>query len=576
MRLSVLQARADQDFPNAAKSGDDAVAHRLPNATPMSDALVNQISTSVNAVSDSVRKALGSDLDALRATLDERIKAFEASITHTNAVFDHAVHEIRDIAAAEAARAADQARLEAEQAAQRNLEAARQQAQEEATAQRAGFETARAALEAQLAAARAQCADTSSALAEAQHEIGAGRRAWADQNAQLDEADRRIRALEDDHAQWTLGRQVAEAHLEEERQRRKTIAVQLETLQEELHLAKAEARSCRLEVQQLRHRLQRLEPGTVLGGTSAETPLLAGADDRGAMLENLRDGLKAVGNAATADAVLTSLLESLSEHFLAVALFAMAPGGLTRWRSLGADAARFGVISPTGDSPIARAARDRTVVLAQASVRDGLAASGDRLVRAAAIPVLASDRVIAVVYVEHPYERVNTDVALFTTLAEVLTDRVNQRLQRAPALTRVPPAPDRLLGPAPEADAPSDRESPRYVLARQARRVPIHDGVTVLLNGVASALVDLSTLGAQVVSPAVVYPNRSVRVVLPLDEGDLSCKARIVWARVDSQEDAAVRYRAGLEFTEADKATVQLFVARHGAAHMAPAPSTMH
>jgi hypothetical protein len=114
------------------------------------------------------------------------------------------------------------------------------------------------------------------------------------------------------------------------------------------------------------------------------------------------------------------------------------------------------------------------------------------------------------------------------------------------------------------------------VLARQARRVPIHDGVSVLLNGVASALVDLSTLGAQVVSPSAVYPNRSVRIVLPLDEGDLSCLARIVWARIEPEQDAVVRYRAGLEFTEADKEAVQRFVTRHGTLHMSPAPSTMH
>ena len=309
-------------------------------------------------------------------------------------------------------------------------------------------------------------------------------------------------------------------------------------------------------MQQLRHRLQRFETSPSLRGTGAETPLYQGADDRGAMLDNLRSGLKAVGSAATAEAVLTSLLESLNEHFAAVALFAMAPGGLTRWRSLGADAAQFGVISPTSDSPIARAPPGSNCRPGSGDRAGWAAGSGNRVVRAAAIPVLATDRVIAVVYVEHPYERVDSDVALFTTLAEVLTDRVNQRLQRAPALVpRVPQ--ERLLGPAPEANAPAtDRESPRYVLARQARRVMI-DGVTVLVNGVATSLVDLSTLGAQVVSPTVVYPNQSVRVVLPLDEGDLSCKARIVWARVDPQEDAAVRYRAGLEFTEADKESVQ-------------------
>lgn len=533
------------------------------------DGLVQQISTSVNAASDSVRKALGTDLNTLRAAIDERVKAFEATITQTNAVFEQAVRELREIANAEATRAAGQARQEAEQTAQRALEAARQEAQEQAAAQRTAFEAARAALDAQLSAAQTQNTETSAALAEAQQEIGAARRAWADQGAQLDEAHQRIRGLEEDQAQWTLGRQVAEAHLEEERQRRKTVAVQLETIQEELHLAKAEVRSSRLESQQLRERLHRLERNI---DPNARASALAGTDDRTTMLESLRSSLKALGNAATADAVLASLLESLNEHFVAVAIFAMAPAGLTRWRSVGIDAAQLGIVSPGSESPIARAARDRTIVVAEATVRDQKA---NGMLRVAAIPVIAGDRVIAVVYIEHPRERTEGDAAVFTTLAEVLTDRVNQRLQRAPALTRV--AGDRTLGPAPETNEPApERESPRYVLARQARRVPINDGVTVLLNGVASALVDLSTLGAQVVSPSAVYPNRAVRVVLPFDEGDLSCKARIVWARIEPQQDAPVRYRAGLEFTEADKTAVEQFVTRHGTLRMAPAPSTMH
>ena len=110
---------------------------RLP--TPMSDdGLVQQINKSVIAASDSVRKALSTDLDALRATIDERVKAFETTIAQTNAVFEQAVHELRDIAGAEAARAAGEARLAAEQAGQRELEAARLQAQEEASVQRVG------------------------------------------------------------------------------------------------------------------------------------------------------------------------------------------------------------------------------------------------------------------------------------------------------------------------------------------------------------------------------------------------------------------------------------------------------
>ena len=217
----------------------------------------------------------------------------------------------------------------------------------------------------------------------------------------------------------------------------------------------------------------------------------------------------------------------------------------------------------TSDSLVARAFRDRVLVVAHAVEADGTSVSGEMVARAAAVPVLADERAIGVAYLEHPADRSDADVAVFTKLAEVLTERVNHRLQRAPSIDRVPP--DRWLGPAADANAPpAENESSRYVLARQVRRVPIHDGVTVLVNGVASALVDLSTLGAQVVSPNAVYPNRSVRIVLPRDEGDLSCKARIVGARVERQQDDAdaVRYRAGLEFTEADKTAVQSFVSR--------------
>jgi hypothetical protein len=537
----------------------------------------NQAKASLRAVSDNLRKALGEDLDALRAAMDERAKALDATIAHTDTLLDQVVRELSEAADAEADRAARQARTEAEQVAQQTLDAVRLHAQEELAAQCARLEAARATLEAQLAAAQARQAETASALADAQHEIEAARRAWADQGSRLDETHRRIRELEEDHAQWTLARQVAEAHLEEERQRRKTIAVQLESLQEELRLARAEAKSFQLEAQHLGERIHRLATTTVRE-SNGQSPS-PGTDVRGAMLDNLRNALNALADAQTADAILASLLESLSGHFVTVALYVVGPGGLTRWRSLGADrdeAAQFATIPLDSDFVAARAVRDQAVLIDHAVAWNRAVNSSGKTAKAAAVPVVANERVIAVAYVEHPQDRAETDVALYTRMAEVLTDRVNQRLRRAPSITRVPP--DRLLGPAAETNPPTpDNESARYVLARQARRVPISDGVTVLLNGVASALVDLSTLGAQVVSPSAVYPNRSVRIVLPRDEGDLSCKARIVWARIEQQQDeAAVRYRAGLEFTEADKAAVQVFVTKHGTVHMSPAPSTMH
>ena len=49
---------------------------------------------------------------------------------------------------------------------------------------------------------------------------------------------------------------------------------------------------------------------------------------------------------------------------------------------------------------------------------------------------------------------------------------------------------------------------------RRAPRIPIKDGVEVAVDGNPAALVDLSTVGAQVVSPTVLKPNQRVRVMM--------------------------------------------------------------
>ena len=49
---------------------------------------------------------------------------------------------------------------------------------------------------------------------------------------------------------------------------------------------------------------------------------------------------------------------------------------------------------------------------------------------------------------------------------------------------------------------------------RRAPRIRIKDGVEVAVDGNAAALVDLSAVGAQVVSPTVLKPNQRVRVTM--------------------------------------------------------------
>ena len=73
------------------------------------------------------------------------------------------------------------------------------------------------------------------------------------------------------------------------------------------------------------------------------------------------------------------------------------------------------------------------------------------------------------------------------------------------------------------------------------------------IEGKDAALVDLSEGGAQVVSSAVLRPNQKLRISLPL-EPDARLRATVAWASfaLPKGPSPAPRYRAGLEFNDAD------------------------
>jgi hypothetical protein len=115
------------------------------------------------------------------------------------------------------------------------------------------------------------------------------------------------------------------------------------------------------------------------------------------------------------------------------------------------------------------------------------------------------------------------------------------------------PSPER--APVPPLDYRGTRRTARYLL----------DGtVEVLLDGNPATLVNISPLGAQVVSPTIVRPNQRVRVGLPDEVGLVRFNATVVWARYELPgASAAPRYRAGIEFTDPNRAAVDAFIARH-------------
>lgn len=83
---------------------------------------------------------------------------------------------------------------------------------------------------------------------------------------------------------------------------------------------------------------------------------------------------------------------------------------------------------------------------------------------------------------------------------------------------------------------------------RRAARVRVRDGVEVAVDGNPAALVDLSQVGAQVISPTVLKPNQRVRVIMGDGKAAVRCSGAIVWAAFEMPKGQPTRYRAGVDW----------------------------
>ena len=82
------------------------------------------------------------------------------------------------------------------------------------------------------------------------------------------------------------------------------------------------------------------------------------------------------------------------------------------------------------------------------------------------------------------------------------------------------------------------------------------------MDGNPGKLVDLSLTGAQVLTPSAINPNRLVTVTLPLGDGALACKAKVVWSRLEPRA-GQLWYRAGVQFTNVDQRGLETFFSVH-------------
>lgn len=100
---------------------------------------------------------------------------------------------------------------------------------------------------------------------------------------------------------------------------------------------------------------------------------------------------------------------------------------------------------------------------------------------------------------------------------------------------------------------------------RGTRRVPrirMADGTEAQVDGAPATLVDLSTMGAQVVTLVPLKPQHRVRIVLSDELAVVKLGASVIWASFEIPRGVS-QYRAGVAFVDAQPADVEAFGNRH-------------
>jgi hypothetical protein len=98
---------------------------------------------------------------------------------------------------------------------------------------------------------------------------------------------------------------------------------------------------------------------------------------------------------------------------------------------------------------------------------------------------------------------------------------------------------------------------------RRAPRIRIRENVEVLVDGNAAQLIDLSAVGAQVLSAKMLKPNQRIRLTLPEGKVALRCTGSIAWASFEMPKGETPRYRAGIDISGADAVAMTGFAERH-------------
>ena len=148
--------------------------------------------------------------------------------------------------------------------------------------------------------------------------------------------------------------------------------------------------------------------------------------------------------------------------------------------------------------------------------------------------------------------RIKADPALSSCEIRIVAHDSNySRLTPRPAAAQANgTAPVAVAEPAPALDPRGTRRAPRFEM---------RGSVEVMIDGNPATLIDLSTVGAQVSLPTILRPNQRVRMSLPDGPRPVRVSGAIAWATFEMPKEGP-RYRAGVEFFDADAEALQRFI----------------
>jgi hypothetical protein len=169
-----------------------------------------------------------------------------------------------------------------------------------------------------------------------------------------------------------------------------------------------------------------------------------------------------------------------------------------------------------------------------------------------------------VVALERAFAATPRGAALITRIKadKTLTESEIRVIAHDSDFTRVVPRTPIGGGPgAPAAPtAPLDQRG-----TRRAPRFKMKPKTDATIDGKPASVADLSTVGGQVVSATILKPNQKIKMTLTDDSAKIAFSADVAWSSFEIPPGSAPRYRAGINFGDADATQVEAFCGRHKA-----------